>query len=267
MDIIKRNFIKLMCSGALKEYDRIEPMSNFKWRKLQNVACAHDVIGTILTGIKNNPSIPQAMQQDIVDEFAAAATNAAGKPETEGMLYNPIFKRRLQNIRTFEPNAEDSSAETLQLLNLIVLNTSETLSAGFSYHNLLPIGTFLREQGNKVDFVKLDTWLGKLHLKHFAQFFGNILVTTLGFEKEEVPFVQTVDKNAFFVATRSMSVSKATQKSNWRFHQTAAGFVETDSKAMMRVMRNCLHFFNYAPIEAASNFIHNFIRSLSELEE
>lgn len=267
LDIIKRNFLKLMCSGALKEYDQIEPMSNFKWRRLMATACAQDVVDIISAGIKNNPSVPQAMQQDIVDEFVDAATNFPKRQEAEGQLYNPIFKRRLQNIRNNEPHAEDFSEETLQLLNLIIVGTNEVLSSGFSFHYTLPIGVFLREQGDKVDFVKLDQWLGKLHLRHFAQFLGSVLITTLGFEKDEVPFVQTVDKNAFYAAVKSLLQSKAARKSNWRFHQTTAGFVENDSKAMMQVLRNSLHFFNYAPIETVSNFIHSFIKSLSELEE
>lgn len=267
MDIIKRNFLKLMCSGALHEYDQIEPMSNFKWRKLMKMAVAQKVMTTISAGIKSNPSVPQAMNQEIFDEILAFCPNNQPATEHEAQLYNPIFKKRLQIIRNTEPQSKDASIETLQLLNLIVFNTSEVLSYGFSYNNLLPIGIFLRERGDRVDFIKLEKWLGKLHLKHFAQFFGSILITTLNFDQEEIPFVQTIDKNAYNVAIKAMSCSKVMQKSNWQFHQTSAGFVENDSKAMMRVMNNCLHFFNYAPIETISNFTHSFVKNLSELEE
>lgn len=230
-------------------------------------AVAQKVLPTISAGIKSNPSVPQAMKQEIVDEFLALCTDDTTETEHEAQLYNPIFKKRLQTIRDTEPQSNDASLETLQLLNLIVFNTSEALSGGFFYNNLLPIGIFLREQGNRVDFIKLEKWLGKLHLKHFAQFFGSILITTLNFDQEEIPFVQTVDKNAYNVAMKAMSRSKVIQKSSWKFRQTSVGFVESDSKAMMRAMSNGLHFFTYAPIETISNFAHSFVKNLSELEE
>lgn len=42
MDIITRNFFRLLRSGALNEYEQLEPMSNFKW-DLSTAWCTHNM--------------------------------------------------------------------------------------------------------------------------------------------------------------------------------------------------------------------------------
>ena len=66
MDIIKRNFMKLLCSGALKEYDPIEPMSNYKWDKLIKMGLSQSVMPQINAGVKNNPYVPESMPPSVV---------------------------------------------------------------------------------------------------------------------------------------------------------------------------------------------------------
>ena len=43
MDIIRRNLLTLLKSGALNEYGNIEPMSSFKWEQLFKMAVIHNV--------------------------------------------------------------------------------------------------------------------------------------------------------------------------------------------------------------------------------
>lgn len=68
MDIIKRDFLRLLRSGAFgEEDDAIEPMSRFKWDILFHVAQIHNVLGVLFKGIaddKNKGFIPQ----DVIDK-------------------------------------------------------------------------------------------------------------------------------------------------------------------------------------------------------
>jgi hypothetical protein len=268
MDIIKRNFIKLLCSGALKEYDPIEPMSNYKWDKLVKMGLSHDVMPQLNAGVKNNPYVPEAVPQSVVDDIVAAChTDTAAADAASSQLYNPLARYRLRKIRNEAKHDEDFSFATLQLLNIIVKNASETFSEGVSYSNLLPIAVFLRERGEQVDFVTLEKWLGKLFLRRFAQFIGSVLVLTLHFEQEEIPFLHSLDKNAYKVAAKAIDNCDEKKSHDWNVHQSSAGFVETNRKAMLQSVANCFRFFKYAPIEVVCNFIHCIITNISEIEE
>ena len=54
MDIIRRNLLTLLKSGALNEYGNIEPMSSFKWEKLFKMAVIHNISSFIHKGLKNH---------------------------------------------------------------------------------------------------------------------------------------------------------------------------------------------------------------------
>ena len=54
MDIITRNFFSLLRSGALNEYETIEPMSEFKWKRLEQMVVAQHVEGSAWKGIRNH---------------------------------------------------------------------------------------------------------------------------------------------------------------------------------------------------------------------
>ncbi len=268
MDIVKRNFIKLLCSGALKEYDPIEPMSNYKWDKLIKMGLSQNVIPQINAGVRNNPYVPEAMPQSVVDEITAANSlvNAASDAEP-AQLYNPLSRHRLRAIRDKEQQGEDFSFATLQFLNVFVKSVSETFSTGVSYSNILPIAVFLREKGEHVDFVTLEKWLAKLQLRRFAQFAGSVLVLTLNFEQEEIPFLHGIDRNAYKMAKDALDKCEDVKSHDWNVHQTSAGFVETNHKAMLQSVANCFRFFKYAPMETVCNFINCVVTNISEIEE
>lgn len=54
MDIIRRNFFKLLQSGALGIDNRMEPMSPWKWEQLYKLALLHGVAAIIADGIKRH---------------------------------------------------------------------------------------------------------------------------------------------------------------------------------------------------------------------
>ena len=166
MDIIKRNFYRILRQQAFGEDIETEPMSAFKWEKLRQLATEKNV------GCYMNPPLPST---EIDTE--------------EPMLPNFLLNHKLEKIRYREMHAIDTSADALNLLNLIIYNTNQILSHGLSLRGIIELGRFLRTKGDKVDYIKLETWLGKLYLQQMAKIQCSYLIRHFGFETSEMPFI------------------------------------------------------------------------------
>ena len=53
MDIIKRNFFRILLSGALGENEALEPMTRFKWNRLVQMIKAQDVVAIAIDGLSH----------------------------------------------------------------------------------------------------------------------------------------------------------------------------------------------------------------------
>lgn len=278
MDIIRRNFLRLLRSGAFGEYEPIEPMSAFKWRRLINMSIQQSVLDTLAAGIRNHQyehtaNIPQDVKEEILHSAAyrtvqTAQTKGENANETrsESSLSNIFLRRRLRRIRDNERHAIDTSVETLRLLNLIVYATRRILTYGIYYCDILPIGTLLRGKGYRVDFVKLDTWIAKLQLQDMARFVGSILVGTLGFEIDEIPFAGNIDRNAVQRALAALQ-TKDDNSAEWHIQEGVAGLIYNDNGAVRKTVWHSLPYIPYAPIETVSCIIARCAHVLSEIEE
>jgi len=265
MDIIKRNFFRLLRSGALNEYESIEPMSAFKWNLLIRMVKAQNVSAIALKGIKNHQydeemNIPAGLSNELQESSIVTE-------EDSSQLSNRILNKRLKKIRKNEPHAIDTSMDTVELLNIIVKNVGCMLNNGISLDGILELGRYLRTKGNRVDFVKLDNWLKELHLQHIAQLQGSILISVFKFEQSEIPFAQKLEPAAGKLTLRSINHTAIDTAKDWNFRQSKSGFVKNNSAALRKNLRRSIKYINYAPIETMSNFINNFARSLSEIEE
>lgn len=237
-DIIKRNFLLLLRMGAFGEKGDIEPMSPYKWRILTEMARTHGVENVVSKARGCGYTAPVLPFRDAgLSHFASLPLNS-----------------RLNNIRNSEPVAVDASIETLKLLDIIVAASTNAISDGLSFDDILRIGLFLREEGDKVDFIKLETWLRKLKLTRMAQLEGSILVTAFGFEQDEIPFVYRIEPNAMSMVMAGM---EELQKNLGQRPPASRG----------RVAANYFRFFFFAPIETIGNVFRRFVRSLARLEE
>ena len=162
---------------------------------------------------------------------------------------------------------EDISMETVDLLELIIFNVYHILNKGLSMDGIIRLGRYLRTRGDKVDFVKLEGWLDKLHIKRLAQLEGSILISVFEFDQDEIPFVETVEPEAYPLILRTLAHTATDTSEEWHFRQRKTGFVVNNSKVMRRNLRRSIRYINYAPIETSSNFLNNFAKSLSEIEE
>ncbi|WP_308228129.1 hypothetical protein [uncultured Prevotella sp.] len=282
MNIIKRNFLRLLRLGAFGENEVIEPMSKFKWEVIFHIANIHNVVGVIFDGIAKNKENEALIPQDIIlkykkilDEegYGIKAQATGARPSVQlpdaglSHMCNGFLNARLKRIRENEPQSADASVETLNMLDIIVQATECTMTYGLSFATILRIGIYLRVDGDKIDFVKLENWLRKLNLTRMAQLEGSILIDIFGFEMDEIPFVNKMEPSAHKIAIEALEKPIRIDIEEWKISQKSTIFLANNSKAMMKTVKNCMKYFFFAPVEASSNFLHRFASSLSNLEE
>lgn len=193
-------------------------------------------------------------------------------------LSNRLHGRTLQNITekefrecpatfaTIDGMRIELLSPTLTLLYLLLRIAAYLLNNGVSLSHLTDLGIYLRKAGDKVDYVKLQSWIERLHMKRMAQLTGELLVKLLAFSREEIPFMS---KNVNSDIDKIMNeLFKQKVSHEWHFQQAGDIFVHTaNSSAMFWQMRHSARYFRYYPSESATNLLSSFAHSLSHIEE
>lgn len=278
MDIIQRNFFKLIRSGAFNDKSTIEAMSSFKWRRLYEIVMFQNVLDYFVRGVNNNANdknlnLPAKLIDEIQAKLDLQDEKQSSRKEDDKIigddaeLSNKWLNKRYHKIIYNEMHSIDTSTETLRMLQLIVFNTNAMLNRGINLDAIIRLGQFLRNKGDKVDFLKLEKWLSALHLQRMAQLQGSILIAVFGFEKDEIDFVKKEEPVAYKLTIKIISNLVKDTAGEWHFRQNSAGFVQNNGKMLRRNLRRSYKYISYAPIETTSNFINGFIKGLSEIEE
>lgn len=263
MDIITRNFFMLLQSGIQMERQKVEPMSAFKWQRLGQMAHVQHVEDLAVKGLAGLDDIErETIPQDFLKDVASIEAH-----DGSAALSNGVLNSRLRRIRETELHSIDTNRGALDILDIVVATVNSMLNHGTMLRGLLQLGRYLREKGDKVDFVKLDRWLAKLHIRRMAQLQGSMLIAVFQFSQDEVPFVSRVEPMAYKLVMRSVAHSAIDTAEEWHFRQSRSGFVTNNSTLLRRNLRRSLRYLAYAPIETVSNYLNNFARSLQEIEE
>lgn len=265
MDIITRNFFRLLRSGAWQEDEALEPMSHFKWERLGQMVHAQHVEAAVREGLQRLAGGDTWV--NLPDGFLAEYQEEATISKPEIHLSNGLLNARFHRIIRREIHAIDTNVASLDVLKIIVGTVGTMLNHGMMIKGLLDLGRYLRTYGDHVDFVKLDTWLSKLHLQRMAQLQGSMLVAVFNFEADELPFVHRLELSAYKLVLRSVYHTASDTAEEWHFRQSRSGFVTNNSQLLRRNLRRSLRYLPYVPIETVSNYCNNFARSLQEIEE
>lgn len=195
-------------------------------------------------------------------------------------ISNPLLNRRLQRIINAEIRCCDSCYThigdakveclpyTLNLLTMMVRISRYMLNDGISLKQLLDLALFLRKQGDKVDYVKLQQWLAKLQMKRMVKLIGGLLMTLFRFTEDELPFMEKGRE----IPTDDILVEvfrlKGSHSCDWFFTQGKDIFVKaSDSNALLWQVRQSMRYMGYWPGESVTNFLTSFARSLAHIEE
>lgn len=231
MNFLHRNLFAKLRAENFSTNEDMEPMTTFKRNKITRM----------LENINNMP---------------------AGNVE----FCNYFLNKRFIKIQNEERHAIDTSVETLYLLRLIVGNVNGMLVNGITLRGIVQLGKYLRTRGDKVDFVKLDTWLRKLRIRRMAQLQGSILMLFFNFEQDELPFVHRLERGAYRLTLQALYFNIRDQK-EMRFRQDNIGLIRSHNGAVRKNVSHSMRYFPYAPIETMSSLAKRVTRSLSELEE
>lgn len=195
-------------------------------------------------------------------------------------LTNRLHNHSLQNIiqqelRESQPAyahiggiQAETLSPTLTLFHLLLVIAQSVLNDGIRLCQLADLGMFLRQQGDKADYVKLQEWIDKLNMKRMAQLAGDLLVQLLDFNPDEVPFMTTEASADISHVVKDIFLQQPRKADKWYFQQGNGIFVGTvHSSAMLWQARHSVRYFSYYPSECITNLFTSFTHSLSHIEE
>ena len=276
MNILYRNLFRLLRSGAFGEYEDAEPMSAFKWKRIIQMGEAQDVLPYIANGFRKHQDDPhvvvtESLQSELERIIATPLPDLdqciSQMMETEPELNNFYLKRKLRRIIKKDEESPTPSIETQQCLLMMVCNVNQTLTKGVAIKGIIDLGRFLHQRGERVDYVRLERWLHKIGMMRMASFFGTILIHYFHFTIEELPFMNKEESAAVALTQRYLANVAFDTAENWHFRMRTNGMVENNSRVLRRNLRRSMRYLRYNPFETTSNFLANFARSLSEIEE
>lgn len=274
MNIVQRNFFRLIRSGVFQMSEQVEPMSAYKWGQLQQLAIMHDVVQPVYSGIERckGQFFFQLTEQQW-NQWEKAIKEAKDNQETyetdkflkADHLTNPFLNRRLQAIL----DDENSDTRTRQMLLLIIRVARHILNEGVPVRQLIALGVFLRSDASRVDFTTLEKWLRQLRLYRIAQLECTLLMNLFGFETHEMPLWNGKQNKDVERVAQELTEFTNTRAQDFYFSQDSGNiFVHTSNgAAMLGHIRRSARYFHYFPSETLTNFFASFAHSLSHIEE
>lgn len=236
---IKDNFTTLLRAGAFGIRDRkLDVMSNFKWSRIEDIALQLRVPGCIANGVKlleDDGITPQNFMQNY-SEISYSSANAH--------LCNRFKQKAFERICDEEPHDMAASMETLALLRLIVSIGNDIVETALPLPGIITLGRFLRNDGDKVDFVKLENWIKKLGIMQLASLQASLLIELFDFEKDEFPYIKRFYSNAI-------------KHYNHLLENAISGKLAFASSSKL----------NIAMLETSSLHFGNFCRKITDVQE
>ena len=175
--LIVHNLICLLKGHALglpatdgdigSEATPIAPMSPHKWRTLNYVA---ETLG-IAPYIAEPPA-----------PFPEYDVNDA-------QLFNHWTNKRYMQLRDDEMASDTLSEDTLRLLDIIVMNADHIITHDVDIKGIVALGLHIQHHKGTIDYEKLNYWLSRIGIIQLASFEGNMLVSALGFNADDIPFL------------------------------------------------------------------------------
>ena len=270
MNIIQRNFFKLIKCGVYGTAEELEPMSVHKWNKLYQMGQLHNVNPFVYQGLLkcreqfNLHLLPQQWKQWEQAHFLQQQDADDEELLRPYKLTNPIINRQLQAIL----DDEQSDINTRRMLIQIIRIARHILNWGLPLRLLIDLGVNLRDNAEKVNYEVLTNWLERLRFTQMAQLEGALLVELFGFKFEDIPFAGTdTDKKANIVARELAEYTS--QHQDFYFSQSPDSiFVHASGgSALISHIRRSARYMRFIPSEAFTNFFASFAHSLTHIEE
>lgn len=275
MQVVIRNFIKLLSAGAFNSNIEIEEMSEFKWKQLLYIAKINKVDDIITSGIiylenSSDIIIPSKIEEQINKNIFNSKTNVTSfaynyKQSKNNIkkFSNPYLNKKLNKIIFEEVHCIDTSIDSLTFLTRSIDNVNNLLSAQSYLRDLILYGIYLRECGNKIDFIKIDRWFNVLKMKKIMNLISQYLISYFYFETDEIPFYKMEGKNVNTKIKLPFNTTLNQHEDTAETQNESNGLIYNIPKPNTSMFK----YFSYFPIETLSIFCSNIFRSLSNIEE
>jgi len=272
--ILIRNFLHILRSGAYDDVRPIGMLSKYKWGQLVELARMHGLIQIFANGLEryhydNHLNIPNTLIEVIRGELRQAPVTGFADLYDFGHIHlqSRTLDKELQDIIRKEYIDPEKSYETMQVMAIIVSNAAHILTGRSYLKGIIDLGRYLRLEGGKVDFVKLDDWLKRTRMTGMARLQGSLLVEGFGFSKDELPFVGKLVSHPLQELLAAISHNDLSQLRPWALHESKGGFVVGSPLKAIRSVRHSLRFQRYAPRETYATILHGLMKGITEIEE
>ena len=273
MYILTNNFINILRYGAFDEGKSISVLSAYKWGQLTLLAEHHNVLSYFANGLEKyyfdeNLNIPQSE----IDSIRHLLEETPRQTFTDLYnfdkihLHNKHYDRQLRNIVKKEYADAEKSYPTMNIMSIIIQSVDQLLTGRSYLRGLIDLGVFLRKDGDKVDFVKLENWLKQSGVSRMSNLLASMLTSVFGFTDDEIPFAESTDKRAFDILERDLHCHETSKLKTWEYRTGRNGFSSGPSAAFRTIGHN-LSLWRYAPGEVMSSIGRGILKGLSEIEE
>lgn len=274
MTIDLSNFLSILSTGAFDTPLDVQPMSRFKWQRLMRFADKEGVGEFLRYGIQRSiygddilskdEHISSNQMYEYRHKIYAKFVNKA-KPVTR--FSNRYLRRKLNNIFEEEVHSYNTQMPKLALLDMISHFLKEAFTGRFSFLDIIQIGLYLRQEGDKVDFNGLDDSIDSVNLKKAANLVGTILVRVFGFSRDEIQFCKDIDEdydeliNHYFRLTMEEQITQ-------RHKELTNSITILGAHDHSRISaERGWHYAKYHRMEAISSWFANTVNSIRMVEE
>ena len=275
MQVVISNFIKLLSTGAFHTCNEIEDMSDYKWNQLLYIAKTNKVEDFIISGIfysenSLNSIIPTKViesikKNDNTTKNISQDNQYRHSSKTIKKFSNSYLNKKLNRIVYDEVHSIDTSIDSITFLNRSIDNIKNLLSANSYIRDLIEYGIYLREYGNKIDFVKIGNWINLLKMGKIMNLVGIYLIKFFDFDASEIPFYDD--------SQGQINVKKVKLPLNLHVMLTEDKQNETQKEINSLICNvpkpniGMFKYFTFFPLEVTSVFFSNIFKSLSNIEE
>ena len=273
-DIQTSNFLNLLRSGAFNESKPIGIMSEYKWKQLISLAWWHQLTPILAKGVEHyyyddQLNIPESQIENIKQQLSSFPIMGFSDLYVFDHLHlkNKQLEGRLQQIIRKEYGDPEKSYETMQLMAIIITNVENILTCKSYLRGIIDLGRYLRIDGDKVDFVKLEKWLSQTSMARLAELQGNLLIEGFGFSKDELPFVSKVNAKAHKWIIRALMRREHDRHSSLSGATPGNGFALSSPFTAFHTISHTLAYRRLASREVRSTIFQGIIRGLAEIDE
>lgn len=274
MTIDLSNFLSLLSTGAFDTPLEVQPMSRFKWQRLIRYADQEGVGEFLRYGIQRTIYGENVLKSDehvssnqMYEYRRKLYAKFVNKPMPVTTFSNKFLRSKINKIFHDEVHSYNTQMPKLALLDMISHFLKEAFTGRFSFLDVIVIGLYLRQEGDKVDFNGLDENIAALNLKKAANLVGTILVQQFGFSRDEIQFCNDMDESYNELISHYFNLTFEDMIDRRHKEMTNSITVLGAHDHSRISAKRGWHYAKYHRMEAISSWFSNTFNSITQVEE